>query len=189
MWWDDYWQSTNLLSLTKEILEENEAEKVYPNTGQLCHQHDGVPGPDGEGHHGQLREDERSEADGDDVQEVLLKQKQGSEHDDTSLIERDENPDEERLVAETPTLGQLLVQLGVGHGHLPRHVPVEYQGEDRELGVDGGVSHHQQSWVQTDRAEVEDCGEHGLHGGDDQTWEERIIITEQSSMNSVLLTP
>ena len=43
-------------------------------------------GSDGQGHHGELRQDEGREADGHDMKEILLKQQQSSKHDDSALI-------------------------------------------------------------------------------------------------------
>ena len=127
-----------------------------------------MPGPDGEGHHGQLSQDERGEADGHDVQEVLLEQEQRPEHDHPALVNGDQDPDEEGLVGQTPALSELLVELGIGHGHLARDVPVEAQREHGQLRVDRGVADHQEPGVQGHAAEVEHGGEDGLHGGDDQ---------------------
>lgn len=47
-----------------------------------------MPGLDGEGHHGQLGEDEGSKADGHHVDKLVLEQKQSAEHNDTSLQEK-----------------------------------------------------------------------------------------------------
>ena len=55
-------------------------EEVYENRGELWEKHEGVPGPHAEGHHGQLSQDEGSEADGHHVDELVLEQEQGPKH-------------------------------------------------------------------------------------------------------------
>ena len=148
--------------LTEEVPEDNKREEVNENGGKLSQEHDGVPGPDGESHHDQLRQDEGGEADGHHVDKLIFKEQKSSKHDDTPLVNGDEYPDEECLVAETPPLSELLVQLWVGDSYLPCDVPVQDQGEDGEHGVHRGVPHHEEPLVEGHTAEVEYSGEYCL---------------------------
>ena len=52
------------VGIIKKITKNNEGEKVDKNGGELCEEHEGMSGPDGEGNHGQLCQDEGSKADG-----------------------------------------------------------------------------------------------------------------------------
>jgi len=45
-----------------------------------------MPRSNGEGDHGELSQDERGEADGHNVDKLLLKQQKGPKHDNTALI-------------------------------------------------------------------------------------------------------
>ena len=60
------------------------------------------------------------------------------------LINGHQAPDEERLVCEGAALGELLVQLGVGHGDLSRDVLVQNQGEHGQHRVHGRIPNHQE---------------------------------------------
>ena len=57
-------------ALTDELMEEHQGGDVAGQAEQLGHRHQPVPGLDGQGHHEQLREDERREGDGHDVHEL-----------------------------------------------------------------------------------------------------------------------
>ena len=87
-----------------------------------------MPGPDGEGHHGQLRQDQGGEADGHYVDKLVLKEQECPKHDYPSLVKGDQHPDEEGLVAKASSLRELLVQLWICDGYLPGHVPVIGKG-------------------------------------------------------------
>ena len=80
-------------ALTDVVVEEDERGHVAGQTQQLRHHHQPVPGLDGEGHHEQLREDERGEGDGHDVDELRLKQQHGAVHYDAACANRDESHD------------------------------------------------------------------------------------------------
>ena len=106
---------------TEELPEDDEGEQVEQDGAELRQHHQPVPRPDGERHHGELREDEGGVGDGHHVDELILKQQERAEHDDAALVtgvrpglarhlvHRDEHPDEEGLVGEGPALSQLLV--------------------------------------------------------------------------------
>lgn len=65
-------------------MQEDERGHVAGQAEELAHDHQPVPGLDGESHHQQLGEDERGEGDGHDVHELRLEEQQRSVHDDAS---------------------------------------------------------------------------------------------------------
>ena len=71
--------------IKKDIGKNNEGVKVDKNGCEPCEEHKGMPGPDGQGDHGQLCQDEGSEADGNNVDELVLEQEKGAKHNDTTL--------------------------------------------------------------------------------------------------------
>ena len=104
--------------LTEPVPENDERKEVYEDRDELCEEHERVPGANSESHHSQLGQDEGGEADGHDVDELLLKQQQRSKYYDATLVDRDKHPDEERFVAQTSSLHQFLVKLRVGDGDI-----------------------------------------------------------------------
>ena len=70
--------------LTKVILEEEERDDVDEEGDGDGDAHGPVEGADGEGHHQQLRDDQGSEGDGHHVDELVLEEQQGAEHDDAA---------------------------------------------------------------------------------------------------------
>ena len=69
----------------KDIGKNNEGVKVDKNGCEPCEEHKGMPGPDGEGDHGQLCQDEGSEADSTNVEEIVLEQRKGAKYNDATL--------------------------------------------------------------------------------------------------------
>ena len=69
---------------TDELVQEDKRGDVGGQAEELGHDHQPVPGLDGQGHHEQLSEDERGEGDGHDVDKLRLKQQQGPVHDDAA---------------------------------------------------------------------------------------------------------
>ena len=70
---------------TKDIVKNNEGVKVYQNGCELCEEHEGMPGHNGEEDHGQLCQDDGSEADNNNMEEIFLRQKKGTKHKDATL--------------------------------------------------------------------------------------------------------
>ena len=62
-------------SYKKKIAKNSEGKKVDKNGYDLYEYHKGIPGPDGEGDHGQLCQDEGSEVDDNNVDEIVVEQK------------------------------------------------------------------------------------------------------------------
>ena len=73
--------------IKKDIGKNNEGVKVDKNGCEPCEEHKGMPGPDGEGDHGQLCQDEGSRADGIDnnVDKLVLEQEKSAKHNDATL--------------------------------------------------------------------------------------------------------
>ena len=92
--------------LTEVTVKDEEGDDVGRHTEDLGHQHDPVPGANGQGHHQQLRDDQRGEGDGHDVDELPLKEVQGAVHDDAPLERADQDPEEEHLEGQLPSLAR-----------------------------------------------------------------------------------
>ena len=67
---------------TEGLAEDEQRRDVDAETEDLADHHETVPGAHRQRHHQQLREDERRERDGDNVDEVVLKQQQRTVHKD-----------------------------------------------------------------------------------------------------------
>jgi len=67
--------------LTNKLMQEHQGSNVAGQAEQLRHRHKPVPGLDGQGHHQQLREDQRREGNRHDVHELRLKEQQRPVHD------------------------------------------------------------------------------------------------------------
>lgn len=72
------------VSLTYELVQEDEWGDVAGQTEELAHNHEPVPRLNGQRHHQQLRQDKGGEGNGHDVDEFRLEQQHRSVHDDTS---------------------------------------------------------------------------------------------------------
>ena len=71
-------------TLTKVIFEEEERHDVDEEGDCDGDAHEPVEGADGEGHHEQLSDDQGRERDGHHVDELVLEEQQGAEHDDAA---------------------------------------------------------------------------------------------------------
>ncbi len=86
----------------------------------------------------------------------------------TSLIDGHEQPDEERAVAQRPSLGQFLVEFGVELRQPFVDIAVEHQRKDRRHGIHRRVPNQQPVLVERDGLESTRDAEHGLAHADDQ---------------------
>lgn len=75
----------------------------------------------------QLGQDQGREGDGHDVQERVFEQEYSQQHNNTSLIDALEHPNEERFVRQRTALLKFLVELGVFEGLILVNVFVEHQ--------------------------------------------------------------
>lgn len=73
-----------LCSLTYELMQEDEWGDVAGQAQEFADYHEPVPRLDGQGHHEQLRQDERGEGNGDNMDELRLEEQQRAVHDDAS---------------------------------------------------------------------------------------------------------
>lgn len=75
------------ISLTYELVQEDEWGDVAGQAEELAHDHEPVPRLNGERHHQQLRQDEGGEGNGHDVDEFWLEEQHRPVHDDASCRE------------------------------------------------------------------------------------------------------
>ena len=148
--------------------EESDAPEINHGGPDEREDHDRMPGGDLERHHDEFVDDQNGEADGyhprtldgdEDLREAL---------DDTPLVRRDEDPDEEGPVAQGLAAGELFVQLGIHVRQLFVHIPIEHQREDGSHGVDGRVANQEPVPIQGMRLELGGDAEHGLTDADDE---------------------
>lgn len=76
--------AAHLLSLTYELVQEDEWGDVAGQAQQLADYHEPVPRLYGQRHHQQLGQDERGEGNGDDVDELWIEEQQRPVHDDAA---------------------------------------------------------------------------------------------------------
>lgn len=77
-----------------------------------------MPCSDGKRYHNQFRQDQRREADRHDVDKLIFKQNQRTVHYDATLVDTDQHPHEERLVAQAAPFRELFVQFRIGERYV-----------------------------------------------------------------------
>lgn len=105
---------------TKVLWQEPHGAKVYDSSSDFARDHVRVPGCNLEGDHDELVEHQCGERDGDNVQELGLEEEQREEHNRSSLVHADCEPDEESPVAQCPAL---VVSVIFGCEHKPLSAP------------------------------------------------------------------
>jgi hypothetical protein len=118
----------------------------------------------------ELDEDEAGEGDSADHEEALnANQQVNQDHDDCALVDRNNQPIDERLGVELIACLRALVECRVLQGNFPRNVLVKDEREDWQHSEDGGISQQKYAVVDGQSHEEELDAEDGLHDGDDES--------------------
>ena len=119
--------------LTKVVFQQDQGEHIDNHTKQLSQQHQPMPGANGEGHYQQFCDNEGGEGNGHHVDKLGLKEEEAQQHDDTSLVERDEHPQEKGLEGQGATLKERRREMKEGGGREGK------EGGGREMKEGGGM--------------------------------------------------
>lgn len=120
-------------------------------------------------HHDELVDDQDRETHADHLRGVDAADEDLAQAlDDAALVDGDSDPDKEGTVAETLTVGQFFVELGVKVRDPFIDVFVEHQAEDRSHGIHGRVADEQPVAVKSIGFVMRGDAVDGLADGDDE---------------------